>query len=537
MRLAACESLEGAPFTTRPGAWPDLEFVVTAIQGRENELGMPIFLLPLDLGNGVLVTETQGGTVRLPDIPGFALEIEPGSVVFPGGSRTGVVSVTTVHSDKVPMVPNFGQQPTIIVTIQPPGARFDPPARLTLPNVDGLDPGEVTELYSFEHDLGHFVSIGPATVSDDGLVIVSNPGVGIVEAGWHCGGPPWWPFFNACGGCGQCEICAGGRCALVLGGACDDGNPCTINERCEKGGCTGDPVEISDVIGVCVAPTNETVSFRAVAPSAPNIDWAAPAGTPATGKGVTFPTVFSATGETSITASCGASSASKTVLVANACTNEPAQLEDERVPSGETDGHWGQVRYQIGLYDPKIRSCARDGKECFQLESLEGKYYMGINCRGRIPVDQPSGFSITDANCTPQSLKGIEENCSDIVLDLFPNPIFPCPKAPALSCPPYTEYVSTEEIYQHEKFHEDERRSEVMEPLLRDLAAFVLRQALCNDCRGRPPQSEVEEEMRRLFRLYEAGWTSTNPEIEAYIAGHGFLLEARLRAFAECLQP
>jgi hypothetical protein len=95
-----------------------------------------------------------------------------------------------VHADKVPMTPNFGQAPRLIVTIQPAGALFNPPAPLTLPNVEGLAPGAVTEMYSFDHDLGHFVSIGPATVSEDGMLIRSNPGVGILKAGWHCGGTP-----------------------------------------------------------------------------------------------------------------------------------------------------------------------------------------------------------------------------------------------------------------------------------------------------------------------------------------------------------
>src|SRR3954464_8115159 len=151
---------------------------------------MPIYLLPLDQHNGLLVDETRGGMLTLPEVPGFALEIAPGSVTFPGGSRSGVVSVTAVHNDRVPMVPNFGQQPRLIVTIQPAGARFRPPARLTLPNVEGLTPGAVTELYSFDHDLGHFVSIGPATVSEDGSVITSNLGVGVIKAGWHCCGFP-----------------------------------------------------------------------------------------------------------------------------------------------------------------------------------------------------------------------------------------------------------------------------------------------------------------------------------------------------------
>ncbi len=59
-----------------------------------------------------------------------------------------------------------------------------------MPNVDGLSPGQKTEMYSFDHDLGSFVSIGPATVSEDGTVIQSDPGVGVVKGGWHCGGNP-----------------------------------------------------------------------------------------------------------------------------------------------------------------------------------------------------------------------------------------------------------------------------------------------------------------------------------------------------------
>jgi hypothetical protein len=190
----------------RPGAWPDLEYFVTVIPGRDNTVNMPIYLLPLDLAHGLQVSETAGGTLTLPDVPGFALEIAPGSVTFPGGSRSGVVSVTVVHADKVPMVPNFGQQPRLIVTIQPAGARFDPPARLTLPNVEGLAPGEVTEMYSFDHDLGHFVSIGPATVSDDGTVVVANPGVGVIKAGWHCCGDPASSGTPVhCADCNKCK--------------------------------------------------------------------------------------------------------------------------------------------------------------------------------------------------------------------------------------------------------------------------------------------------------------------------------------------
>ena len=274
----------------RPGSWPDLEYDLVTVPGRDNTVNMPIFLLPLDLGSGLFIDETHGGTLSLPDYPSFALEIAPGSVTFPGGGRSGQVSVTVVHNDKVPMVPNFGQQPRMIVTIQPAGARFEPPARLTLPNVEGLAAGEVTEMYSFDHDLGHFVSIGPATVSDDATRIVADPGVGIVKAGWHCGGNP--SSTGATHDCPPCTFCNGSACVpgcslssnlvssseayrTVFAGAgdcpCDDGDSCTVDDQCGGGGscAPGERKEILSVTPEAQGPSDpeifigDTVQFTA----------------------------------------------------------------------------------------------------------------------------------------------------------------------------------------------------------------------------------------------------------------------------------
>ncbi len=237
----------------RPGTWPTLSYDMVTVGGRVNTIGMPVFLLPLDIENGILVDETSGGSLTLPELPGFALDVAPGSATFPDGSQSGLVTVTPVHADKIPMPPNFGQQPRLIVTIQPTGVRFDPPARLTLPNVEGLLPGEITELYSFDHDLGQFVSIGPATVSNDGLLIASNPGVGILEGGWHCGGNPS-SSGSCCGDCGDCKKCneSQGKC-LPKSGSCDDGKFCTSfdgsspgPDQCENGTCKGKKVADRD---------------------------------------------------------------------------------------------------------------------------------------------------------------------------------------------------------------------------------------------------------------------------------------------------
>jgi hypothetical protein len=285
----------------RPGAWPDLEFDVTTVPGRNNELRMPIYLLPLDLAHGVLVDETHGGKVTLPQLPGFALTIEPGAVTFPGGSRSGVVSVTVVHSDKVPMVPNFGQQPRLIVTIQPAGARFDPPARLTLPNVEGLAPGQVTELYSFDHDLGHFVSIGPATVSDDGTVIASNPGVGILKAGWHCAGFPQAAGSpNACPECAPCTgdqcvpkppcIACGPNAGSGLGDACDGQGACLTGKQLLPQICKQVTINSTFQTQPCPAGTCGVVLLRDFQSVNPNCDDLSLGGVIGT-EGITLPAV------------------------------------------------------------------------------------------------------------------------------------------------------------------------------------------------------------------------------------------------------
>jgi hypothetical protein len=211
----------------RPGVWPTLEYAMFTIPGANNTLEMPIFLLPIDNTRGLFVDEVSGGVLTLPELPGFSLTIKPGSATFPGGGRTGTVSVTMVHADKMPMAPGFGQQPRFIVTIQPPGVHFDPPAAISFPNVDGYAPGEVTEMYSFDHDLGQFVSIGTASVSQDGTILRSDPGVGIIKGGWHCGGNPPPGGTPHC--CPRCKSCQGNVCLPFTG---DDDQSTAPEDQC-----------------------------------------------------------------------------------------------------------------------------------------------------------------------------------------------------------------------------------------------------------------------------------------------------------------
>ncbi len=194
-----------------PGTYPTLEYDIVTVAGTDNTVGMPIYLPALDTTNRLCVDATSGGTLTLPQVPGFALKVLPGSATFPGGSKQGCITVTPVNGDKVPMAPGFGQQPRFIVTIQPVGTTFNPPAPITLPNVDGLPAKSVTEMYSYDHDLGMFIAIGTGTVSDDGSMIASNSGVGVLKAGWHCGGNP-----NSSGGAENVSVTVS-KTAVTIG--------------------------------------------------------------------------------------------------------------------------------------------------------------------------------------------------------------------------------------------------------------------------------------------------------------------------------
>ena len=241
----------------RPGKFPTLDYDMVTVAGQDNTLGLPIYLLPLNPKNELCVTATTGGgTLTIPEAPGFSLTFGPGQVTFPGGSKEGCINVTVVHGDKVPMVPGFGQQPRFIVTIQPSGAVFNVPAQITLPNVDGLKPRAVTEMYSFDHDIGSFVAIGTGVVSDDGQVIRSSPGVGVLKAGWHCGGDP-----NSTGSaatCSDCKKCEGSQCVADSSQntkACGD----DLCRACSNGNCAVKPLDPT------IVETTRTFGFPAPA--------------------------------------------------------------------------------------------------------------------------------------------------------------------------------------------------------------------------------------------------------------------------------
>lgn len=233
---------------TVAGEWPTLSYNIVTVSGVNNPMNAPIYMVKLDTANAVTVG-AQDVVYTLPEIPGFKLTVKAGSVTFPDGSKTGKISVTTVNANKIPMPPPNGMQPQFIVTIQPAGAKFDPPAPLSIPNTDGHAPGAQVEMFSYDHDLEEFVTIGLGTVSKDGSVIESNTGVGVIKAGWHCGSQP--------GGSGCCQggVDCSDYCVEEFG-SCPNSHCETIPDRalqnqvpnnCEKELCGGSESDDTDL--------------------------------------------------------------------------------------------------------------------------------------------------------------------------------------------------------------------------------------------------------------------------------------------------
>ena len=242
--------------TTAEGEWPTLAFNLVTIAGAENPLAAPIYLVKLDTVNAKQVGD-QDVTLTLPDVPGFALEVKAGSVTFPDGKKTGRLSVTPVNASKIPMSPPNGMQPQFIVTIQPVGAKFDPPAKLSLPNVDGHKPGAAVEMYSYDHDLEEFVSIGLGTVNAEGSVIKSNQGVGVIKAGWHCGSQPGGAGCAA--GLKECQKCEG-NCVIGPDPAKNDQCCGGGSSICKTGSCT--PVKLDSADGKVNGKEEDVVAFK-----------------------------------------------------------------------------------------------------------------------------------------------------------------------------------------------------------------------------------------------------------------------------------
>jgi hypothetical protein len=118
--------------------------------------------------------------------------IAPNSARDDIGGTFDQAAIIPVPPDRIPepLPPGLGMP--LVISIQVPGAtRFDVPAPVIFPNLPNPDtgevllPGEKTGLWSYDHDAGEWTLQGSMTVSEDGMFLISDPGVGVTAPGWH----------------------------------------------------------------------------------------------------------------------------------------------------------------------------------------------------------------------------------------------------------------------------------------------------------------------------------------------------------------
>jgi uncharacterized protein (TIGR03437 family) len=177
---------------------PFTRTILTAMiaNGRDNNLPRDIFLQAV-YGPSAQISDApsiQGdgpaSGVNL-TIDGINLSVPAGAVTtFPGGLRTGTLTLTPVKNSltPAPLPPSIFS--TAIVQISPLGTRFAPGAKLTFPNRDGLQASDLPRLFKFDLSQGDFVDTGIQVIVSPDTTTIETPAGAITEASIYLIGAP-----------------------------------------------------------------------------------------------------------------------------------------------------------------------------------------------------------------------------------------------------------------------------------------------------------------------------------------------------------
>ncbi len=121
-----------------------------------------------------------------PELEGAQITVPAGAVTDPNCQNGGSVGIAPVDPERLPGDLPDGLSFSLVITVQSDCAtNFNAPVPVCLPNTDGLEPGAETALWSFDHDAGRWSVQGSMTITEDGRLACTDPGVGIQAPGWH----------------------------------------------------------------------------------------------------------------------------------------------------------------------------------------------------------------------------------------------------------------------------------------------------------------------------------------------------------------
>ncbi len=146
----------------------------------------------------VTVTISADNVAQFPALAGTALFVPANSLFADDGTRGGRMAIAPVAPTRLPSPLPPGLALPVVFTIQTDGAtNFDRPVGVCFPNMIDpllgrkLEPGEVTGLWSFNHDVGDWELTAPMTCTADGRFVKSDPGTGVRQPGWHGWSSGW----------------------------------------------------------------------------------------------------------------------------------------------------------------------------------------------------------------------------------------------------------------------------------------------------------------------------------------------------------
>jgi RHS repeat-associated protein len=157
--------------------------------GVDNIVERPIYLPRIDETSATTVNPNTTTVVTNTTL-GVSLTVPPHSAKYPDGSDyTSELTISLVPHGFTPGILPEYLDPGLVVTIQPIGVSFSPPAPLDFPNTDSLPTGNEMSLWSLLPSIGGFAIVGKAQISADGTKVETIEG-GVRATDWHFVLPP-----------------------------------------------------------------------------------------------------------------------------------------------------------------------------------------------------------------------------------------------------------------------------------------------------------------------------------------------------------